>query len=84
MGQRPRDASALHPDLDPRAELVETVFGDYREVAGQLLPFVAVKRAVASGEWLQTLTVVEARAAAMPEAARYAPPRFAGAQPPPQ
>jgi hypothetical protein len=56
---RARVQKALHPDLDPTPTTIESVFGDFRRVAGVLFPFRETQTDLATGKWLQTSTVLD-------------------------
>jgi len=55
---RERQTRALHVDIDPTEELIETRYEDYRPVAGVLYPFRQVESSVASGQWLSRSTTL--------------------------
>ena len=56
-----RQRRALHVDVDPTPEWIETTYHDYRPVAGVLFPHRQVERQLASGKVLSTVTVREIR-----------------------
>ena len=58
---RDRQRRALHVDVDPTPEWIETTYQDYRPVAGVLFPHRQVERQLASGKVLSTVTVREIR-----------------------
>ena len=55
--ERDRQLRALHVDVDPTLEWIETTYGDFREVAGVLFAHRQVERKVESGEVLSTGTI---------------------------
>jgi hypothetical protein len=55
--ERERQQRALHVDNDPTPEWIETVFEDYRAVAGVQYSHRQVERRVATGDMLVTTTV---------------------------
>ena len=72
--ERDRQRRALHVDVDPTPEWIETHYEDYRPVAGVLFPFRQVERRVATGEVLSTVTVSEVRVNPPLDPARFSPP----------
>jgi hypothetical protein len=56
---RSRVRKALHPDNDPTPTTIETVWSDFRPVAGVLFPFEARDTDLATGKLLQTTTLLE-------------------------
>ena len=54
---RSRELRALHVDIDPKPQWIETLFGDYRATAGVQFPWRQVERKLASGEVLSSGTV---------------------------
>lgn len=56
---RSRVRKALHPDNDPTPTTIETVWNDFRPVAGVLFPFEARDTDLAAGRLLQTTTLLE-------------------------
>ena len=56
---RCRVHKALHPDNDPTPTTIETVWSDFRPVAGVLFPFEARDTDLATGKLLQTTTLLE-------------------------
>lgn len=72
--ERDRQRRALHVDVDPTPEWIETRYEDYRPVAGVLFPFRQVERRLATGEVLSTVTVTEIRINPPLDAARFSPP----------
>ena len=56
---RSRVHKALHPDNDPTPTTIETVWSDFRPVAGVLVPFEARDTDLATGKLLQTTTLLE-------------------------
>jgi len=56
---RARVRKALHPDIDPTPTTIETVWTDFRKVAGVRFAFQASDTDLAAGKLLQTTTVLE-------------------------
>ena len=56
---RSRVRKAMHPDIDPTPTTIETVWSDFRPVAGVLFPFEARDTDLATGKLLQTTTLLE-------------------------
>jgi hypothetical protein len=59
---RSRVHKALHPDADPTPTTIETVWSDFRQVAGVRFAFAARDTDLATGKLLQTTTLLEVRA----------------------
>lgn len=59
---RARVRKALHPDIDSTETTIETVWSDFRTIAGVQYPFHSTETDLASGKLLQTMTVLEVRA----------------------
>jgi hypothetical protein len=59
---RARVRKALHPDIDPTVTTIETVWSDFRSVAGVRFAFQAHDTDLATGKLLQTTTLLELRA----------------------
>lgn len=59
--ERERQFRALHVDVDPTREWIETVFSDFRPVAGVLFPFRQIDRQVSTGRQLASVEVREIR-----------------------
>ena len=57
--ERERTKRALHVDVDPTPEWIETIYGDYRPVGGVLFPYRQVERQLKSGSTLSTGTIRE-------------------------
>jgi hypothetical protein len=55
---RSRVRKALHPDVDPTATTIETVWSDFRLVAGVRFPFQEQETDLATGKLLQTATLL--------------------------
>ncbi len=72
--ERERSRRALHVDVDPTPEWIETVYSDYRPVGGVLYPYKQVERQVATGKVLSTGTIREIRINPPLDADRFAPP----------
>jgi hypothetical protein len=54
---RERQFRAMHVDVNPEPEWIETMFEDYRPVAGVLYPMRTVDRQLATGTVLSTTTI---------------------------
>ena len=54
---RDRQRRALHVDVDPTPEWIETSYEDYRPVGGVLFPHRQVERRLATGDVLATVTL---------------------------
>jgi hypothetical protein len=72
--ERDRQRRAIHVDVDPAPEWIETRYEDYRPVDGVLFPWRLVERRVATGEVLSTVTVGDLRINPALDASRFAPP----------
>jgi len=72
--ERERTRRALHVDVDPTPEWIETVYSDYRPVGGVLFPHRQVERKVESGEVLSTGTILAIRLNVPLPAGRFSPP----------
>jgi hypothetical protein len=72
--ERDRQRRAMHVDVDPTPEWIETRYEDYRPAAGVLYPFRQVEKRVATGEILSTVTVGEIRINPPLDGARFFPP----------
>jgi hypothetical protein len=59
---RARVRKALHPDADPTPTTIETVWSDFRQVAGARFPFQANDTDLATGKLLQTTTLLDLQA----------------------
>jgi hypothetical protein len=70
---RDRQLRALHVDVDPTPEWIETTYEDYRPVAGVLFPHRQVERQLASGRVLSTVTLREIRINPPLEPSRFTP-----------
>lgn len=55
--ERERQFRALHVDVDPTREWIETEYSDYRPAGGVLFPYRQVERQLDSGAVLSTLTI---------------------------
>ena len=62
MITRARVRKALHPDIDPTVTTIETVWSDFRQVAGARFAFQATDTDLATGKLLQTTTLLDLRA----------------------
>jgi len=71
---RDRQRRALHVDVDPTPEWIETSYEDYRPVSGVLFPYRQVERRLATGEVLATVTVTEIRINPPLDPGRFSPP----------
>jgi hypothetical protein len=56
---RSRVRKALHPDADPTPTTIETVWSDFRTVAGVVFPFEARDTDLTTGKRLQTTTILD-------------------------
>jgi hypothetical protein len=54
---RERQYRALHVDVDPEPEWIETLFEDYRRVAGVMFPFQQIERRLSTGDVLADTSV---------------------------
>ena len=72
--ERERTTRALHVDVDPTPEWIETVYSDYRPVGGVLYSYKQVERRVTTGNVLSTGTIREIRINPSLAADRFAPP----------
>jgi hypothetical protein len=72
--ERDRQRRAMHVDVDPTEEWIETRYENWRPVAGVLFPFRQVERRVATGELLSTVTVAAIRVNPPFDASRFSPP----------
>jgi hypothetical protein len=54
---RRRDFRPLHVDIDPRPTMIETVFSDFRNVAGVKFPFRGVDTDLETGKILETVQI---------------------------
>ena len=72
--ERERTRRALHVDIDPTPEWIETFYDDYRPAAGVLFPCRQVERRLASGEVLSRGTLREIRINPQLAASRFSPP----------
>jgi hypothetical protein len=70
---RDRQRRAMHVDVDPTPEWIETRYEDYRLVEGVLFPFRQSERRVATGEVLSTSTLGAVRINPTLDAARFSP-----------
>lgn len=55
--ERDRQRRALHVEIDPTPQWIETLYADYRPVAGVMYPFRQSERVVATGEVLSSSEV---------------------------
>ena len=58
---RARVRKALHPDIDPTETTIETVWSDFRQIAGVRFAFQATETDLATGKLLQTMTLQDLR-----------------------
>jgi hypothetical protein len=72
--ERERTRRALHVDVDPTPEWIETLYDDYRPAGGVLFPYRQVERRLADGEVLSTGTLREIRINPQLAANRFSPP----------
>jgi len=61
MITRARVRKALHPDVDPTVTTIETVWSDFRPIAGVRFAFLATDTDLATGKLLQTTTLLDLR-----------------------
>lgn len=71
---RSRELRALHVDIDPKPQWIETLFSDYRSAAGVRFPWRQVERKLESGEVLSTSTVTAIEVNPALDAARFSAP----------
>ena len=72
--ERDRQQRALHVDVNPTLEWIETTSSDFREVGGVLFAHRQVERKVDSGEVLSTGTISAIRLNAPLANGRFSPP----------
>lgn len=72
--ERERQHRALHVDMDPTPVWIETMFSDWRPVAGVLYPHRSVEREVGTGEVLATVTTRAIRLNTSPPDERFERP----------
>jgi hypothetical protein len=72
--ERERTRKAMHVDVDPTPQWIETTYSDFRPVGGVLFPHRQVERELATGKLLSTGTIREIRINAPLAAARFSPP----------
>lgn len=72
--ERSRELRALHVDIDPKPQWIETNFSDYRPAGGVLYPWHQVERRVDTGEVLSTGTVTAIEINPELDAARFSAP----------
>lgn len=71
---RDRQRRALHVDVDPTPEWIETTYEDYRTAGGVLFPYRQVERKLATADVLATVTVREIRINPPLDPGRFSPP----------
>jgi hypothetical protein len=71
--ERDRQRRALHVDVDPTPEWIETSYEDYRPVGGVQFPHRQVERQLATGKVLATVTVREVRINPSLDPGRFSP-----------
>lgn len=71
---RDRQRRALHVDVDPTPEWIETSYEDYRRAGGVLYPHRQVERQLSTGKVLATVTVREIRINPPLAPGRFSPP----------
>lgn len=71
---RERTQKAMHVDIDPTPQWIETVYSDYRPVNGVLFSHTQVERQVATGALLSTGTIREIRINPPLASDRFSPP----------
>ena len=72
--ERERQSRALHVDNDPKPQWIETVYSDYRPVAGVMYPFQQVERDLESGNVLVTTTLTAILVNPVIDTGRYGTP----------
>ena len=72
--ERERTRKAMHVDIDPVPQWMETVYGDYRAVAGVLFSHRQEERQLSTGTLLSTGVIREVRVNPPLDAARFSPP----------
>lgn len=72
--ERERQMRALHVDIDPEPQWIETVYSDYRPVCGVQFPHMQVERELKSGDVLVTTTLTEIHINPAIDAARFGAP----------
>ena len=72
--ERSRELRALHVDIDPKPQWIETVFSDYRPAAGVLYPWHQAERKLESREVLSTGTVTAIEINPKLDTARFSAP----------
>lgn len=72
--ERERQFRALHVDVDPTREWIETEYSDYRPAAGVLFPYRQVERELDSGTVLSTLTIESIAVNQEPARKQFLPP----------
>jgi hypothetical protein len=73
MIERDRQQRALHVDVDPAPEWIETIYRDFRAVSGVLFAHRQVERQVKTGAVLSTGTISTIRINAPVTGDRFAP-----------
>jgi hypothetical protein len=58
---RSRVGKALHPDADPTPTIIETVWSDFRQMAGVQFAYRSTDTDLATGKLLQTTTILDIR-----------------------
>jgi hypothetical protein len=71
---RERTRKAMHVDIDPTPQWMETTYSDYRPVGGVLFPHRHVERELATGTLLSTATIREIRINPPLAPGRFSPP----------
>jgi len=69
--ERERQLRALHVDIDPKPQWIETVYSDYRPVGGVQFPYLQVERKLESGDLLVTTTLTAIQINPVVDAARF-------------
>ena len=72
--ERSRELRALHVDIDPKPQWIETLFSDYRPVGGVQFPWHQVERKLESAEVLVTNTVTSIELNPALDPARFSAP----------
>ncbi|MGH7179549.1 MAG: hypothetical protein ACREJC_19395 [Tepidisphaeraceae bacterium] len=71
--ERERTRRAMHVDVDPTEQSIETVYSDFRPVSGVLYPHQHVERVVDSGQLLSTATIRSIRINAELDPSKFLP-----------
>jgi hypothetical protein len=69
--ERERQLRALHVDIDPKPQWIETVYGDYRPVGGVQFPYQQMERKLKTGDLLVTTMLTSIHINPVVDAARF-------------